>query len=514
MMLIGIVNSIVKTITMSPEQPLLEGYSIDLLKDVNIGNSNPSPYFSLPNGKALFFATTQYSEEFNLLNETGIYVTDGTEAGTLRVTGFDTMYAIDYASIFNIGNGKIIFEVMYAGTDYQIWITDGTEIGTTLVCNRGQAPLSITKFSINGKALLLYRGDYDQNNSEIWSTDGTEIGTVKISEGFGNQLSLASYYDGQTSVLNQTQLIFYNSVFDGTSTLWVTDGTPAGTYVVKDNIPGNLSGLARCSDNKTVFWINESDYSDFVLWTTDGTENGTVPISPLYESPIARFIHSNGNYFFMAGLANVYSGIGLWQSDGTAIGTVQLADFGSGMSVYEMMELNSTTLICSIYTNGEYTLGILNLNNAILSYIQLPNAATFAPFSFFSLKDGRCVFIHRNEATGVDYNLMITDGTQQGTNTLVENLRELGNFKSIGIGRAVFFIMNDFASNNPYTYDVWATDGTVTGTGKIKTVPSGDFNLDIIALINNNSLLLSIYNQQNGAQELPIGVEPHILKVL
>ena len=68
--------------------------------------------------------------------------------------------------------------------------------------------------------------------------------------------------------------------------LWVTDGTAAGTHMVKDIVPGantsNVSYLTRFND-KVVFSAYTDDYG-IELWISDGTEEGTCSSSCFFRN--------------------------------------------------------------------------------------------------------------------------------------------------------------------------------------------------------------------------------------
>lgn len=62
--------------------------------------------------------------------------------------------------------------------------------------------------------------------------------------------------------------------------LWATDGTPEGTYLVKDIYPGpnssNITWLTRFND-KVIFSATDADNGQEV-WISDGTEDGTYMV--------------------------------------------------------------------------------------------------------------------------------------------------------------------------------------------------------------------------------------------
>src|SRR6185503_10924369 len=65
--------------------------------------------------------------------------------------------------------------------------------------------------------------------------------------------------------------------------LWKTDGTAAGTSLVKDILPGPASSFASgfTAVGATVFFIAEDPASGDELWKTDGTPGGTVLVKDI-----------------------------------------------------------------------------------------------------------------------------------------------------------------------------------------------------------------------------------------
>ena len=64
--------------------------------------------------------------------------------------------------------------------------------------------------------------------------------------------------------------------------LWKSDGTAAGTVLVKDISDGRASSSpATLTDVNGTLYFNANDdyYNGFELWKSDGTETGTVLVS-------------------------------------------------------------------------------------------------------------------------------------------------------------------------------------------------------------------------------------------
>lgn len=72
--------------------------------------------------------------------------------------------------------------------------------------------------------------------------------------------------------------------------LWVTDGTPAGTKMLKDIFPGVESSnpdafmVAGPKDKRRLYFRADDGVKGLELWATDGTENGTVLVQDVYQS--------------------------------------------------------------------------------------------------------------------------------------------------------------------------------------------------------------------------------------
>src|SRR5262249_57707291 len=81
------------------------------------------------------------------------------------------------------------------------------------------------------------------------------------------------------SLTGMNGLLFFSGTgsSDGRE-LWRSDGTPLGTWQVKDIRPGPADGMpGRLTDvNGTLFFWAADGVTGFELWKSDGTEPGTV----------------------------------------------------------------------------------------------------------------------------------------------------------------------------------------------------------------------------------------------
>jgi ELWxxDGT repeat protein len=116
--------------------------------------------------------------------------------------------------------------------------------------------------------------------------------------------------------------------------LWVSDGTDAGTHLVKDINPGpgdsNPSGL-RAFGGRLYFAATAPD-TGTELWVSDGTDAGTHLVQDITPGPGGSFPTSLtvvGDRLFFAAVGPGTGGE-LWVTDGTAEGTRLVQDINPG----------------------------------------------------------------------------------------------------------------------------------------------------------------------------------------
>ncbi|MBI3461827.1 MAG: hypothetical protein HY000_02035, partial [Planctomycetes bacterium] len=147
-----------------------------LLSDINPGNSG-SHVIAMARSEDLVF----FSPLFSPVGDNELWKTDGTEMGTSLVKD---IYAGPFGGSTTAGitAGGFYYFGAAAGSDIindELWKTDGTEAGTTLVAeiragNEGSSPENLASF--NGK--LLFTADDGVNGRELWSIDVEPTGGV------------------------------------------------------------------------------------------------------------------------------------------------------------------------------------------------------------------------------------------------------------------------------------------------------------------------------------------------
>jgi ELWxxDGT repeat protein len=112
--------------------------------------------------------------------------------------------------------------------------------------------------------------------------------------------------------------------------LWATDGTTAGTRLVKDIVPGRTGSnptSVLAAGGRVVFTAD--DGTGRRLWGSDGTAAGTIDLG--LKNVGQRFPAGNGVVYVMA---DDGTGVVLWKTDGTAAGTAKVTGIPDALRVY------------------------------------------------------------------------------------------------------------------------------------------------------------------------------------
>ena len=151
-------------------------------------------------------------------------------------------------------------------------------------------------------------------------------------------------YGSASSPLTRPFEVIGNTLFfsatDGINgfELWKSDGTSAGTVMVKDiavgsenSYPGTLTAIGN-----TLFFTANDGTNGEELWKSDGTAQGTVMVKDINNGSA----HSNAYYFTAVGNSLFFSandgihGKELWKTDGTPSGTIMVKDIRLVMDIH------------------------------------------------------------------------------------------------------------------------------------------------------------------------------------
>ncbi len=242
------------------------------------------------------------------------WVTDGTLEGTRMVAdvveGPDSSKPIGFTRF----GDEVVFFVVRQGVA-ELWRGDGSEAGTSLVTTI-PADQRVGQLLVSGARVFFFAATSDR--SVLWSTDGTPSGTTALGglPFFAGSSEIAPGPDGT--------VLFAPYRKRTGAELWRSDGTRAGTRLVKDIAPGHdRHGSGRSSGPEQLtaargktFFTATVPKRGRELWRSDGTRRGTKLVGEVRPGPPGADIHEItpiGNRVFFAA-ATARHGDELWMA--------------------------------------------------------------------------------------------------------------------------------------------------------------------------------------------------------
>jgi ELWxxDGT repeat protein len=161
----------------------------------------------------------------------------------------------------------------------------------------------------------------------LWATDGTQAGTVLVRE-------FSSAFEPYPTVMGSR--LYFAAGDAGDTELWSSDGTTAGTTRVIDVRTGTSASTPRylTAIGNTLYFTADNGTKGNELWKSDGTGAGTAIVADLNpgsgSSSPSRLYAYDGVLYFTA--TDALGASALWRTDGSATGTYQLfAGFALGL---------------------------------------------------------------------------------------------------------------------------------------------------------------------------------------
>ncbi|KAA6438991.1 DNRLRE domain-containing protein [Dyadobacter flavalbus] len=267
-----------------------------------------------------------------------LWRTDGTTEGTNRFIGKNYVQFGEISGMTNVNEtvffGSLKERINPLTGEYQrytdLWKTNGETEGSILL-RTFKPHATFNPVAFKGE---LYFGAWDETNSvELWKSDGTTNGTRVVSH---VTESMGKILEEPGTILAAGNYLYYITNAAGSYPLVRTDGTQAGTKVIKTLFPGmHLKNFNLYTGSGLVYLTaHDSDHNLELLWRTDGTEAGTYQLGSFdaYEpgdytrdGPAIRIKGEvNGKLLFV--LLSRQLSNQLWATDGTPEGTNMLAE--------------------------------------------------------------------------------------------------------------------------------------------------------------------------------------------
>ena len=512
-----------------------------MVKDIKVGGGSSYPYnFSKSYGGFIYFSANDG------IIGAELWRTDGTLAGTTLVKNICAQgNSGSYPSNFTVLGTQLIFQAnndSIYGNNYELWQTNGTAAGTTLLKNIYTDTVNTANGFYNGMAVvnnnLIFSVYQDSIGEELYMSNGTTAGTQFLKD--INIGTNSSYPNSYTTV----GAITFFSADDGVNgtELWKTDGTTAGTMLVKDINTFSGSGsnpYSFLAMGNFMYFRADDGVNGSELWKTDGSLGGTtlvMDINPTGNSyPKALEVFGGFVYFYADNGINGYE---LWKTDGTTTTLVADINVGAGSSYPEItgnsvlgsfmyFKANDGSSDKLFKTDGTVTMPLgVSMNNSEFAVLgnKLYFAATDAingeelwysdgtntalvkdinagtddsyPYNFIVLGNS-LYFAAYNVITGEE--LWKSDGTAAGT-MLVKDIRVGSSNSNIDNLTALNGRIYFSAIDGIFGYELWQSDGTTTGTIQFDINPGANSSYPRYLTVMNNELYFRAKTELNGEE--------------
>ncbi|HEY7114952.1 MAG TPA: ELWxxDGT repeat protein, partial [Tepidisphaeraceae bacterium] len=285
---------------------------------------------------------------------------------------------------------------------------------------------------------LLYVNDDGVHGPELWRSDGSQAGTTLVKDvrpGADGGLVLESSNIYQAVRDNALLTVGHLTFFVGDDgqhgvELWESDGSAAGTVLMRDIATGTDSSTPThlTNANGRLFFFTTTTAGALQLWTSDGTTRGTLMVRDLGPSHIA-------------GAPDAFIGIVLVGSGEPAVD--QVAALGGTLYFIKRVVIGPAELWKSDGTSA--------------GTARVPTGVNLDPARLYAV-GGRLLVV---EPTGGDvWHVDPSSGAATRlsdfpSNTVIE--------APIALGAKIMFA----AAPGDTSFEVWASDGTPAGTRRV-----------------------------------------------
>ncbi|WP_083680887.1 ELWxxDGT repeat protein [Archangium sp. Cb G35] len=427
-------------------------------------------------GGTVFFIYEQEGEQ-------QLWKSNGTEAGTVLV---QSLGIADDLKLLAVGN-TLFFTARDATNKPELWKLDagGAVRLTTFTLSRSYyAPERLTQ--VGGTLFLVAE-------KTLWKSDGTPAGTVAVST--------------QSSQISEMVAVNGTLFFSSGGALWKINGTTA-TQV--RGFSGGLSGLT--AHGTSLYFAATEAASGSELWKSDGTAAGTLLVKELVtgsagSKPGELFSWNGGLYF----TASVSTGTrSLWRSDGTAAGTVSLKSWSETESPwFEKPHFLTPVGSALFFALPEFpddsvpqltwrTTGTAKTTREMMG-LWTGTRDSQARTQALAVVGDSVFFVATDETPGES--LWKSDGTSAGT-FLLRTFARLGSespYRSrtgaVRVGQTLFFSADD----GVHGLELWKSNGSAYGTALVSDInpgPDGSYIDELVEL--NGTLFFTAHDSVNG----------------
>ena len=460
-----------------------DGVTTALVKDINSGSADSSPEHLLVHNNELYFVADDG-------NGSQIWISDGTSSGTVQLSDFEATEGSNITGLAALGD-EIFFVAETPSLWKEVWKvsalrTDAPHTASNVKdilegdLNRGDGPYGLTSF---GSKIIFVAPDVT-HGYELWSTDGTELGTALVKD--VNALGKESLSSLDTVTIGEVTFFVANDGIHGTE-LWKTDGTANGTVMVKDIWTGfdpeeaePFSSFPKylTAFGSDLFFSAYDGVNGRELWKSDGTTDGTLMVKNIRssdDSGAPEFLTVFGSHLYFSANDGT-NGTELWKTDGTTTEIVKdINGSGSSNPLHLASVGDSLFFQADDGTNGK-ELWKTDADAGAVIVQDINGSGSSDPESLTGV--GSHLYFSANDGTN-GTELWKTDGT---TTEIVKDINGSGSSnpeKLIAVGDSLFFRADDGENG----VELWISDGSDSGTQMVKDInATGSSNPDNFAV--------------------------------
>lgn len=414
---------------------------------------------------------------FAVLTASGVpelWRSDGTPAGTTRIEDLSTLWQPRDAPQLEVLDGEL-------------WIRDQGDADSLFASKAAPGARAVLLRDPTGQPFRAYRivarvarrilyvlADQSSypSSSQLWSTAGT----------LQDAVLLASVYPGMQRLARIGDTLFLYTPRGSAAELWATRGTPTTTFQLDDDaLPIRNWSRLEPGVEDAVAWNGRLIYptSDDRLWSSDGTPRGTslladYTISSSYGYRRAsHLVAGDGGVWFEAPGAGIHRT--LWHTDGTPAGTTERnLSLGQGLArttrQRPMCRLTNGLLLDgteALHGGEPWLLDPTNGTTTLLADLRV-DAVNGGLESGPMQSNGQFVLLEGKDSYDRT-RVVVSDGTPAGTRQLPEPLaRDRGVDPFADLPLAQLFMVSTVGQ----PAELWATDGTPSGTQHLRTFPN------------------------------------------
>jgi|GEM_PF-1795246 len=378
----------------------------------------------------------------------------------VRLGNFGIDFRLPGVFLFKAG-GRVLFEDFEEEGVVSLWeIQAPRRVRLLARFGAGMGPIS----EAGGRLIFAAAADYSAERFSLWVL-GPKMSRPRPVHGCPGGCPGVEPLHSQLGVLGD-RAVFAGRDHRG-GELWETDGTGAGTKLVKELCPGKCGGQPRGFSpvaGRLVFTAGDRE-----LWSTDGTAAGTVrlgPIRPGFQTELD--VAGLGDRVVFSGFDSV-AGDQPWVSDLTVPGTHRIDRLGdgtaAGSSIQSLTPLGSGVLFGACSPAGPAVWSSDGTAGGTQSLVAAAGQDCSSWVTGPVVTAGGAAFFSPDST-----HLWRTDGTPAGTRILAA-WSDTTLAGLLPLNGAIFFFTGQ--PQPPYGVDFWRSDGTSQGTRRTGSVPMG-----------------------------------------